>query len=127
VSAIVVDPEIQGGVPCLRGTRVPVSSLVECLKGGAPLDEFLRQFPTVTKELAVEALALLSPDCSNDECAVISDPERMSGTPCFLGTRVPFKNLIDYFAHGRALDEFFEDFPTVGREVAIRALDEARY
>jgi uncharacterized protein (DUF433 family) len=47
------------------------------------------------------------------------DPEVMSGTPCFAGTRVPVQSLFDYLAHGHPLEEFLEDFPTVTREQAL--------
>ncbi|HEV7922684.1 MAG TPA: DUF433 domain-containing protein [Thermoanaerobaculia bacterium] len=57
---------------------------------------------------------------------VIRDPEILSGMPVFAGTRVPAKNLLDYLEHGRSLDEFLEDFPTVRREQAIAALEEAK-
>ena len=50
----------------------------------------------------------------------------MSGTPIFVGTRVPIKNLFDYLAGGHSLDEFLDDFPSVSREQAIRTLDMAR-
>lgn len=57
---------------------------------------------------------------------VVIDPEVMSGMPCFRGTRVPFKNLIDYLEGGKTLDEFLRQFPTVSRELAIQALEETR-
>jgi uncharacterized protein (DUF433 family) len=60
------------------------------------------------------------------EPVIISDPEIMSGTPCFRGTRVPFKNLIDYLEGGHSLDEFLRQFPTVTREMAIQSLEEAK-
>lgn len=44
------------------------------------------------------------------EEAVWVDPRRMSGTPCFRGTRVPVEQLFDWLADGIALDEFLEDF-----------------
>ncbi|MGH9454019.1 MAG: DUF433 domain-containing protein [Terriglobia bacterium] len=53
---IVRDPEILGGIPCFRGTRVPFQNLLDYLEAGDNLDEFLEQFPTVTRELAIEAL-----------------------------------------------------------------------
>jgi uncharacterized protein (DUF433 family) len=53
------------------------------------------------------------------------DPEIMSGTPCFAGTRVPARTLIDYLEGGDTLDEFLEDFPTVSREKAVALLEEA--
>ncbi len=53
------------------------------------------------------------------------DPEIMSGTPCFAGTRVPVRTLIDYLEAGDPLDDFLEDFPTVSREQAVALLEEA--
>ncbi len=55
-----------------------------------------------------------------------TDPERMSGAPCFDGTRVPIKNLFDYMAGGESIGEFFEGFPGVTREQAEAVLDLAR-
>ena len=57
---------------------------------------------------------------------VMSDPEIMNGTPCFRGTRVPFKNLIDYLEGGHSLGEFLRQFPTVSQENAIQALEDAK-
>jgi uncharacterized protein (DUF433 family) len=54
------------------------------------------------------------------------DPEIMHGTPCFRGTRVPFKNLIDYLEGGHSLGVFLEHFPGVTREMAIAALEEMK-
>ena len=49
----------------------------------------------------------------------------MSGTPCFAGTRVPARTLIDYIEGGDTLDDFLEGFPTVTRKQAIAFLEEA--
>jgi len=57
---------------------------------------------------------------------VHSDPEILGGTPVFVGTRVPLKNVIDYLAAGDGLDEFLDDFPSVSREQAVAALEVAR-
>ena len=57
------------------------------------------------------------------EPVIITDPDLMNGTPCFRGTRVPFKNLIDYLEGGHSLDEFLDDFPTVSRDQTIAALE----
>ena len=54
--AIQIDSEIQGGTPCFAGTRVPVKSLFDSLAHGRSLDYFLRQFPTVTREQAIEVI-----------------------------------------------------------------------
>jgi uncharacterized protein (DUF433 family) len=60
------------------------------------------------------------------EPVIVVDSEVMSGTPCFRGTRVPFKNLIDYFEGGHSLGEFLKQFPTVTHEMAVQALEEAK-
>ncbi len=57
---------------------------------------------------------------------VHSDPEILGGTPVFVGTRVPVKNLYDYLEGGDSLDDFLEDFPSVTREQAVAALELAR-
>ena len=56
-SKIVSDPEILGGTPVFAGTRVPVRILFEHLEAGDPLDFFLADFPTVSREVAVRVLA----------------------------------------------------------------------
>ncbi len=56
---------------------------------------------------------------------VHSDPEIMGGTPVFVGTRVPLRNLIDYLEGDYSLDEFLDDFPSVTRDQAIAALEAA--
>ena len=55
---IVKDKDILGGTPVFRGTRVPFQALLDYLEGGDTLDEFLDDFPTVTREAAVAALEL---------------------------------------------------------------------
>jgi uncharacterized protein (DUF433 family) len=57
---------------------------------------------------------------------VHSDPEIMGGTPVFVGTRVPFRTLLDYIEEGSSLDEFLDHFPTVTREQALAALEQAQ-
>ena len=54
-----------------------------------------------------------------------SDPDILGGTPVFVGTRVPFRNLIDYLERNHSLDEFLDSFPTVSREQAVAALEAA--
>ena len=60
------------------------------------------------------------------EPVVHSDPDVMSGTPVFVGTRVPFQTLIDYIEAGEPLSEFLADFPTVSKDQAIAALEQAK-
>ena len=57
-SVIHSDPEILGGTPVFVGTRVPVQSLFDYLEAGDSLDEFLRQFPSVRRDQAIEALEI---------------------------------------------------------------------
>jgi uncharacterized protein (DUF433 family) len=53
------------------------------------------------------------------------DPEILSGTPCFEGTRVPVRALLDYIEGGDALDEFLKQYPTVSRKQAVGFLEES--
>jgi len=57
---------------------------------------------------------------------ITSDPQIMSGTPVFRGTRVPAQTLIDYLEGGQSIDEFLTGFPTVTRDQVIAFLEEAR-
>jgi uncharacterized protein (DUF433 family) len=54
------------------------------------------------------------------------DPEKMSGTPVFRGTRVPIKNLFDCLEAGDSLEIFLDQFPTVARDQAQGALELSR-
>jgi uncharacterized protein (DUF433 family) len=63
---ITIDPEILGGAPVFKGTRVPVKTLFEYLENNYSLEQFLECFPSVTREMARQVLecseqALLSP------------------------------------------------------------------
>lgn len=60
------------------------------------------------------------------EAVIHSDREIMGGTPVFVGTRVPLATLLDYLEAGQPLSEFLEDFPTVTREQAVAALEQAK-
>ena len=55
-SAITKDANILGGEPVFRGTRVPFKILIEYLEGGVTLGQFLEQYPSVTREMAIAAL-----------------------------------------------------------------------
>jgi len=62
-------------------------------------------------------------DIMKDMSDVIStDPEILGGTPVFRGTRVPIESLFDYLCGGETIEEFFDDFPTVKREEAVKLL-----
>jgi uncharacterized protein (DUF433 family) len=64
-------------------------------------------------------------DMPDTASVVHSDPEILGGTPVFVGTRVPFRNLIDYLERNHSLDEFLDSFPSVSREQAVAALEAA--
>ena len=53
---VVADPKIMSGTPCFAGTRVPVQALFNYLEAGDPLDEFLDNFPTVSRKKAIALL-----------------------------------------------------------------------
>ncbi len=55
-SVISTNPDILGGTPVFAGTRVPVQTLLDYLEAGRPLNEFLDDFPTVSREQAVRLL-----------------------------------------------------------------------
>ena len=57
---------------------------------------------------------------------VIKDPNILGGEPVFRGTRVPFKILMEYLEGGDTLDQFLEEYPSVSRELAVAAIEEAR-
>lgn len=57
---ISIDPEILGGQPVFRGTRVPVETLFDHLETGVSLEEFLDDFPTVSKEQAIALIEIAS-------------------------------------------------------------------
>ena len=57
---------------------------------------------------------------------IVIDPEIQSGAPVFAGTRVPVKNLFDYLEAGDSLTVFLEQFPSITRDMAIAALEEAQ-
>jgi uncharacterized protein (DUF433 family) len=65
------------------------------------------------------------PNVPSVTTVVHSDPEILGGVPVFVGTRVPFRNLIDYLEGGYRLEEFLDSFPSVKREQAIAALEAA--
>ena len=56
---------------------------------------------------------------------ITSDPGIMSGTPVFSGSRVPFGFLMEYLERGSNVEQFVEDYPSVTKELATKALEEA--
>jgi uncharacterized protein (DUF433 family) len=62
---------------------------------------------------------------ADTKIVVHSDPEILGGEPVFVGTRVPLQNLVDYLSAGDSLEDFLRSFPTVSREQAVAALEQA--
>jgi uncharacterized protein (DUF433 family) len=60
-----------------------------------------------------------------DGRVVHSDPEVLSGTPVFVGTRVPARTLVEYLEGGYNLEQYLDSFPSVRREQAIAFLEQA--
>ena len=59
--------------------------------------------------------------------AIWVDPQRMSGTPCFRGTRVPVQSLIDLLEGGESIDQFLELYPSITRRQVLTVLDFATH
>jgi len=57
---------------------------------------------------------------------IVRDADVLGGTPVFRRTRVPFQTLLDYLEGGQTLAEFLDDFPTVTRQAAVDALEQAK-
>jgi len=54
----IVDPQVMGGTPVFRGTRVPVQTLLDYLESGSTIDDFLDGFPTVKRQQAIDFLEI---------------------------------------------------------------------
>jgi len=67
-------------------------------------------------------MALIIEEDAIDSLPITIDPEIVSGTPVFKGTRVPVEALLDNLAAGVSLDEFLDNFPSVAREQALAVL-----
>jgi uncharacterized protein (DUF433 family) len=65
MSAVTVNPKIQGGLPCFTGTRVPVSSLFDHLQRGYTVEQFIEDFPTVAREQVDAVLEMAKADIPN--------------------------------------------------------------
>ena len=121
---IQIGEDITDDARVFEGTDVPVKKLFYYLKKGYNLHIFLHDFPSVSREQAVEEIGKRA--CENASGVVHSRKDTMSGLPVFKGTRVPVKNLFDYLAYGDNLDVFLDAFPSVSREQAVKALDMAK-
>ena len=63
---------------------------------------------------------------SSGDSVIVKNPNILSGTPVFRGTRVPLQLLFDSLERGHTLEEFVEGYPTVSRKMAVAALEEAQ-
>src|SRR5439155_23929626 len=70
--------------------------------------------------------SLWRPAMTSSDDVIVKNPQIMGGAPVFRGTRVPLQALFDYLEGGETLEEFLDGYPSVSREMAIRALEEAK-
>ena len=135
-----IDPDIMIGTPLFTRTRVPVQSLRDHLAGGYTLGYFLAHFTPPSAESRQRQLLDLSAETlmadagyeplknkqqeerpDNAASSIINiNPEIVSGTPVFRGTRVPVRILTDNLVWGYGLDYILENFPSVSREQAVQ-------
>lgn len=108
--------------PVFEGTDVPVAYMFAYLDEVRNLYAFLQDFPEIGFEQAIAAMW----KSAKANTVAHSDVGIVSGTPVFMGTRVPVDSLFGCLAAGENLDEFLEGFPTVSREQAIDALNLAK-
>ena len=121
------------GDPCFAGTRVPVSTMFECLAGGDSLSAFLAGFPSVSTEQARFALreaanSMVLGDVVAAEARpklIYAMPGRRGNEACFTGTGVPVRDLFAHLRGGLPLDAFLERCPGVTREQTEFALRRA--
>ena len=73
--------------------------------------------------ITTETLDIASPSLAE---VVWVNPNRVSGAPCFINTRVPIQHLFDYLEAGHTLEDFLEGFPPVTREQALTVLTAAK-
>ena len=67
VDVINIDPEVLGGTPVFKGTRVPIETLFDHLESGITIDAFLDDFPSVTKDQVIQVLKLVGHLFSTDK------------------------------------------------------------
>ena len=106
------------------GADVPVQALFDYLDKYWNLHPFLKEYQSVTPRQALDAMSEKWREEARE--LVNSDPQTVSGTPRFVGTRVFVRALFDYMAEGQTLSEFLEDFPGVTLEQAQKTLELSR-
>ncbi len=85
-----------------------------------------RQYTMLGKPLVFEIVRHYDRPAMSPNHVITRNPDILGGTPVFTGTRVPFETLLDYLEGGQTLAEFLDDFPTVTREAAVQALEQAK-
>lgn len=68
-----IDPETMGGTPVFTGTRVPIQTLFDYMKGGDDLNEFLDDYPSVSKETAIQVLEMARKSLTTEK--MLHDPD----------------------------------------------------
>ncbi len=81
--------------------------------------------PTAKTSVECDLSTELMPRNDPRAAYISIDPERLGGTPCFVGTRVPVRYLWEYLIKGKSLEQFLEDFEGVPREETVAALQDA--
>jgi len=112
-----------------RGQSCSQNHRAACASWSATANVFFPVEPRFNSQaLTRRAVALdsLQWETMKEDRVIGVDPDVMNGIPCFRGTRVPFKNMIDYLEGGHSLGEFLRQFPAVTHEMATRALEEAK-
>lgn len=102
------------------GVASPIEHLRSRVRG-----RWLEEESEQTPEFAV-IYSLRQAHGDRMESVVVKNPKILSGTPVFRGTRVPLQFLFDSLERGHTLEEFLAGYPTVSREMAIAALEEAQ-
>ncbi len=93
--AINIDPETMGGTPVFVGTRVPIQALFDYIESGETLEEFLDNFPSVTKEKAIKVLEFDIEELN--ERLLFIEKINMGMAEATQGRRIPQEKLIEHF------------------------------
>ncbi len=117
------DPDVCGGLPVIAGTRVPLDTLRDYLAAGRPLDEWRRDYPSVSRETAVRVIrAAFDLLAASSPSPITRDPDICGGLLTFARTAVPVYMAIEHLIEGGTLDEWCANYPTVPPEQAVAAL-----
>lgn len=125
---IEMNPEIMGGKPVIRGTRVPVETILRKLGAGlAPVD-ILADHPRLTDDDIHAAQAFAANSRGNMTShldRITSDSAVLGGRPCIRGMRVRVKDILDLLASGASRAEILRDYPYLEGDDIAAALEYA--